>query len=210
MRSVLIFIAVLITANSIAQPQGYKQHINVQELQKSLADANKELSDISSDFKQIKNLSLLEEKLHSKGRFYYKKEFKVRIEYTEPFSYLMVMNGGKMLVKDEQKSNTINTGNSKMMQSVNRIIVDCMSGNVFANPDFKVNAYTGAKKYLISMRPVSAEMKKMFDKIDVYLEMNDLKVISLVMTEKGGDYTSMDFYNIQHNSSLNESLFKVK
>ena len=210
MHKILFFAAILIASTSIAQPQGFKHNPNTQSLQKSLADANEKLNDISSDFKQVKNLSLLEEKLQSKGRFYYQKEFKVRIEYTEPFSYLMVMNGSKMLVKDEHKSNTINTGNSKMMQSVNRIIVDCMSGNVFANPDFKVTAYASAKQHLISMQPTSAEMKKMFDKIDVYLDKTDLKVTGLVMTEKGGDYTSMDFSNIKHNTSLNESLFKVK
>lgn len=209
-RNIHLVFALLITVASAAQPAGYKQYPNTEELQSKLATSNKSLVDISSSFKQVKHMSLLEEELQSSGKFYFKKNFKVRIEYTEPFHYLMVMNSGKMMVKDEQKSSTINTGNSKMMQSVNRIIVDCMSGNVFTNPDFKVKGYSNASKYLISLSPVSSEMKKMFDKIDVYLNKSDLKVTSMVMTEKGGDYTSMNFYNIKHNNSLNESLFKVK
>ncbi|MBZ0098828.1 MAG: outer-membrane lipoprotein carrier protein LolA, partial [Taibaiella sp.] len=115
-----------------------------------------------------------------------------------------------MMVQDEQKSNKINTGNSKMMQSVNRVMIDCMQGTVFSNPDFKTTAYHNNSRYLLTLAPVSAEMKKLFEQIDVYMSKTNMDVVRLVMTETGGDYTNMEFYNTKHNSSLNESLFKVK
>ena len=96
-----------------------------------------------------RNLSLLSEKIKSKGKFYFKKEDKVRIEYTAPYAYLVVMNGGQLTIKDEQKTSKINTKNSKLMQSVNRIIIDCMRGTVFQNSDFKVSAYENGQNYLI-------------------------------------------------------------
>lgn len=208
--SITAIITVFISTISYAQPAGYKKVQDVHALQTSLTKTNSQLNNISSDFKQVKNMSLLEEKLQSRGKFYFEKEFKVRIEYIAPYSYLMVMNGNKMYVKDEQKSNTINTGNSKMMQSLNRVIVDCMSGSVFSNPDFSVTAYSNTKQYMLKMVPNSGEMKKLFEQIEVYMDTKDLKVQSLLMTENGGDYTSMNFYNIQHNTQLNESLFKIK
>lgn len=210
MRNIATIVIILYSFCAMAQPAGYKPVQDIDAFRSSLSEANQQLFDISSDFKQEKHLSLLEDKIWSKGKFYFKKDFKVRIEYTEPYSYLMVMNGNKMTVKDEQKSNTFNTGNSKMMQSVNRIIVDCMSGTVFDNPDFKVTAYIGKAGYLLAMVPIASEMKKLFDQIDVYMDKKNLEVQMLTMTEKGGDYTNMNFYNIKHNTSLNESLFKVK
>ncbi|MGN6569749.1 MAG: outer-membrane lipoprotein carrier protein LolA, partial [Flavipsychrobacter sp.] len=105
--------------------------------------------------------------------------------------------------------NKINTRNSKMMQSVNRIIIDCMRGSVFQNPDFKVTAYENGRDYLLSLSPVTEGMRKMFKQIDVYINKHNFDVNQLVMTEQGGDYTNMDFMNTKHNVSLNETLFRV-
>lgn len=193
-----------------AQPKGYQAVKNVSSFQSSLSQANNAKQTIASDFAQVKHLSLLADKIKSKGKFYFKKQDKVRIEYTSPYSYLLVMNGGQLMVKDEQKSNKINTRNSKTMQSVNRIMIDCMSGTVLQNPDFKVASYENGQSYLLSLEPVTDAMKKMFKQIDVYMDKKNFDVSRLTMTENGGDYTDMDFSNTQHNIALNESLFKVK
>lgn len=211
MRSSTLFILLFLSFTATAQPAGFKKLDDVNGFRTSLAQTQAAVNNISSDFKQVKNLSLLAEKIQSKGKFYFLKEDKVRIQYTEPYSYLVVMNGTRMLVKDEQKTNKINAGNSKMMQSVNRVMVDCMRGTVLSNPDFKVTVYHNSKQYLLAMVPTSAEMKKLFDRIDVYMDKTTLDVGKLVMTEKGGDYTNMDFFNTKHNTTaVNEALFKVK
>jgi len=193
-----------------AQPKGYSSVKNINAFQQSLAQANNVKQTIQSDFIQVKHLSLLADKIKSKGKFYFKKEDKVRIEYVDPYYYLLVMNGGQIMVKDEQKSNKVNTRNSKTMQSVNRIMIDCMRGTVFQNPDFKVSAYENTSGYLLSLVPTNDAMKKMFKQIDVYMDKKNFDVSRLTMTETGGDYTDMDFMNTQHNVALNEAIFKVK
>lgn len=193
-----------------AQPKGFTAVKNTAAFQQSLSQANAGKQTISSDFTQVKNLSLLADKIRSKGKFYFKKEDKVRIEYTSPFYYLLVMNSGQILVKDEQKTSKINTRNSKTMQSVNRIMIDCMRGTVFQNPDFKVNAFENAGGYLLSLNPANESMKKMFQQIDVYMDKKNFDVSRLTMTETGGDFTDMNFTNTQHNVALNDAIFKVK
>jgi outer membrane lipoprotein-sorting protein len=193
-----------------AQPKGYKQLANVAAFQQSLAKSTAALQTLQSDFVQTKHLSLLADKITSKGKFYYRKEDKVRIEYTSPFQYLLVMNGGQILVKDEQKTSHINARSSRMMQSINRIMIDCMRGSVFANQEFKVSAFENGGGYLLSLAPANDAMKKMFKQIDVYLTKTSLDVDRLTMTEQGGDYTDMDFTHAQHNIALNDALFKVR
>ncbi len=178
--------------------------------QQSLGASTSGLQSLQSDFVQTKHMAMLSDKITSKGVFYYRKEDKVRIEYTSPFSYLLVMNGGQILVKDEQKSTRINTRTSKVMQSVNRVMIDCMRGSVFGNPDFRVSAYEGASGYLLSMSPANAAMKGMFSQIDVYLSKSTLDVDRLTMTEQGGDFTTMDFRNSRRNAALSDALFKVR
>jgi outer membrane lipoprotein-sorting protein len=211
MRSAFLLLVCSFWAlNAIAQPKGYKQVADVPAFQQSLAKSTAALQTLQSDFVQTKHLSLLADKITSRGKFYYRKEDKVRIEYTAPFQYLLVMNGGQILVKDEQKTSRMNARTSKMMQSVNRIMIDCMRGSVFSNPDFKVSAYENGSGYLLSLTPATEAMKKMFRQIDVYLSRTGFDVDRLVMTEQGGDYTDMDFTHSQHNLSLNDAMFKVR
>ena len=195
---------------ALAQPAGFNTVKNTYALKEALSKSNTTVQTVSSDFTQVKNMALLKEKIKSKGRFYFKKDDKVRIEYTQPYSYLMIMNGSQMLIKDEQKTSKINTGNSKMMQSVNRVMIDCMRGTMFQNPDFKVTALENTTTYLMQLLPVSPAIKKMFSDIEVYLDKKTLDVTQLVMTEQGGDNTTMVFTNTRHNAILNDQIFKVK
>ncbi len=210
MHKLLWLFILCLPAAVYAQPKGYATVKNITSFQQSLAKANAATQTIASDFTQTKHLSLLAENIKSKGKFYFKKEGKVRIEYTSPFTYLMVMNNGQVMVKDEQKTNKINTRNSKAMQSVNRIMIDCMQGTVFQNTDFNTSAYENNTGYMLSMQPATDAVKKMFRQIDVYMDKKNFDVTRLTMTEQGGDFTDMDFINTQHNTTLNESLFKVK
>ncbi len=210
MHKYLTIVFFLLSFAAIAQPKGYSLVKNTAALQQAININNARIQTITSDFVQVKNMALLEEKIKSKGRFYYKKENKVRIEYASPFTYLLVMNGNQIVVKDEQKTSKINTKNSKAMQSVNRIMVDCMSGAVFQNKDFNVIAYESNAGYLLSMQPATDAMKKMFKQIDVYMNKKTMDVDRLSMTELGGDYTDMHFTNTKHNAPLDEVLFKAK
>ena len=211
MRSVATIIFFSLSGlTAAAQPKGYKPVGNVPAFQQTLSKSTDALQSLQSNFVQTKHLSLLSDKISSKGKFYYRKEDKVRIEYTSPFQYLLVMNGGKVMVRDEQKTSRINARNSKMLQSVNRIMIDCMRGSVFSNPDFKVSAFEGAAGYLLTLAPANESMKKMFSQIDVYLTKTGLDVDRLTLKEQGGDYTDMDFSDSRHNLALNDALFSTR
>lgn len=205
-----VLLLCLLAVAAYAQPKGFTAVKNVAAFEQSLSKVNAAVQTISSDFAQVKNMALLAEKIKSKGRFYFKKEDKVRIEYTSPFTYLLVMNGTQVMVKDEQKTNKINTKNSKMMQSINKVMMDCMRGTVMGNTDFKTSVYENGQSYLLSMSPANDAMKKMFKEINVYMNKKGYDVHRLSMVEQGGDYTDMDFTNTQHNVSLNDALFKAK
>lgn len=211
MRNTFFLLGLLLcTFVATAQPKGFKPVANLAQFQQTLQKNTSAQQSIQSDFVQTKHLSMLADKITSKGKFYYRKEDKVRIEYTTPFQYLVVMNGGQMMVKDEQKTSRINTRGSKTMQSVNRIMLDCMRGTVFSNPDFKVTAYENAGSYLLSLSPANDGVKKLFKQIDIFLTRTNLDVDRLTMTEQGGDFTDMAFSHTQHNIALNDALFKVK
>jgi outer membrane lipoprotein-sorting protein len=172
--------------------------------------ASLQLQSVESDFVQVKNLSLLKEKITSHGKFFYKKGNKVRIEYVKPFSYLMVLNNDAMMVMDEHKKSTFNTRSNKMMQSINSIMMDCMSGNVYNNKEFSTNVMENTKEYMLTLTPSTSMMKKMFSTIEVYLSKTDYTVLRLNMIEKEGDNSLMTFSNRILNKAIDEKLFNTK
>lgn len=209
---ILMMMVFVLTGNLMvrAQKAGFSAMSNTATLQQALAKNAQATQSISSDFNQVKNMKMLNDKVSSKGKFYYKQSDKVRIEYTSPFSYLLVMNGGMIAVKENGKVSKINTRNSLTMQSVNRIMMDCMRGTVFNNKDFSVKAYASSAQYLLTLTPVSSAVKGMFKNIDVYINKSDNQVARLIMTENGGDNTEMTFTNRKLNTNLADALFSVR
>jgi outer membrane lipoprotein-sorting protein len=175
------------------------------------ASASAKTTDISADFKQEKTLSLLSEKLISKGKFYFKKENLVRMEYTSPYQYLMIINGGKIIVKDGQKTNSMSSGSSNtMFQQLNQLMMDCMRGTVFDNKNFSVRLFEDADTYLAEMTPVSSQMSSLFKKVNVVIKKNTFLVNQVQMFEPSGDNTLISYFNQKINTSLPDVLFSVK
>jgi outer membrane lipoprotein-sorting protein len=90
----------------VAQIKGFTPVKDLPAFKKSFAEASKKVNSIKCDFVQEKNLSVLSEKITSKGTFMFMKQNKTRLEYIKPFKYLLIINGDKVFIKDEQKSNT--------------------------------------------------------------------------------------------------------
>lgn len=210
MKRVLFLLLSFLPLFVMGQEKGFSLINSTQTLQAFLAKNAAQTNSISSDFLQEKQMKMLEGKVVSKGKFFYKKEDKVRIEYQQPFQYLLVMNRGSISVKDEGKTNKINTRNSKTMQSINHVMIDCMKGTVFNNKDFSVKAYESNQQYLLVLNPVDAGMKKMFSNIKVYLDKQNAVVTQLMMQENSGDFTLMKFSNIKTNAPVSDQLFNIR
>lgn len=153
---------------------------------------------------------MLQDKVKSKGKFHFMQPDKIRIEYTEPFKYLLVMSGGNVLINDGHKTTRMNIRNNDAMQSVNQVLMDCMRGTVFSNKDFSTNALESSTQYKIVLEPKSAEIKKILSGIDIYLDKSNMQVVKLIMKEKSGDETNMIFSNTQNNTPIDNALFRIR
>ncbi|MFV0604375.1 MAG: LolA family protein [Niabella sp.] len=188
----------------------YKLVSNTTAFTAAFTEASAKTNSIVSNFTQVKTLALLSEKLSSKGKFYFQKNDKVRMEYTSPFQYLMIINGSKVFIKDGEKTNTLNSKSNKMFQQINQLMMDCMSGNIFGNKNFSVRLFEDADNYLAEMTPQTGQLKSMFKKVNVILKKSNYIVSQVQMFEPGGDYTSLNYTNQQINTRLSDALFSVK
>ncbi|MCC7030433.1 MAG: outer membrane lipoprotein carrier protein LolA [Chitinophagaceae bacterium] len=200
----------LLSFNIFAQNGGFTAVKDITAFKSAFAAASQKIESIESNFSQVKNLAMLKDKINSKGKFYYKKGNKVRIEYTSPYTYLMILNNNNMTIRDGQKTSNYNTKSNKIMQSVNNIMLDCMRGSVYGNKEFSVEAFENPKEYLLKMKPMTAVMKKMFANIEVFLDKKDFHVLRLNMIENGGDNSLMSFSNSVMNKNMPDALFTLQ
>jgi outer membrane lipoprotein-sorting protein len=200
-----LLIAIPLYAN--AQYSGYEPVSNLTEFKGEFAAQSSKINSITSNFIQEKILSALTEKITSNGHFKFKRSNKVRIEYTKPFSYVMIMNGDKMMVKDEQKQTQVNVKSNKLFQQINRIMIDCVQGTILDSKDFTTRVFENDKKYLLEMRPVSRSLREFFQTILLVVERSDYSVHAIEMNEPSGDNTIITFTNKKLNDQIPDSVF---
>ena len=208
-RLFLLLLLMLAGISSHAQYTGYRLLPDITTFKDQFTAAAKKINSIKSDFQQEKNLSMLSEKIISKGKFWFKKDNLVRMEYNQPFQYLMIINKNNVFVKDGQKENTISTKSNKLFQQINKITVDCVQGTMLTNPDFKIKVFENNKAYLIEMTPSAKGLKDYFKNIHVIIDKTDYSVIRIDMQELSGDNTIINFTNKELNVTIPDALFVI-
>ncbi|MFN8242437.1 MAG: outer membrane lipoprotein carrier protein LolA [Ferruginibacter sp.] len=208
----LFFLLLMLAATRQVQAQyaGYTPIADPAKFKDQFSAASQKTNSIKSDFVQEKNLSMLSEKITSKGKFWFKKTNMVRMEYTSPYQYLMIINKDKVYVKDGQKENKVSAKSNKIFQQINRIMLDCVQGTTLSNPDFKTRVFEGKAGYLVELVPVTKGLKEMFKTITVVVDKKDFSVNTLDMTEVSGDNTLIRFINKELNANLADTLFDIK
>ena len=208
MNKIRILIFLLVICNtSFGQ---YKLVPNTSEFKSLFTTAYTKTNTIASDFIQVKTLTLLADKITSRGKFYFQKDNKLRMEYISPYPYLMVINGNKVSVKDGQKTSTMSARSNKLFQRMNQLMMDCMRGSVFDNKDFSVRLFEDNDTYLAEMTPVNSQMGGLFKKVNVILKKANFMVTQVQMFEPAGDYTSIQYNNQKLNTNLPDALFAVR
>jgi len=199
----------LLSARANAQYAGYKPVADLQTFRKSFATESAKVQTITSDFTQEKVLTALTEKITSYGKFWFKRSNRVRIDYTKPFVYRMVMNGDKMLVRDEQKENRINVRSNKLFQQVNRIMIDCVQGTILDSKDFTTRVFENDKSFLLEMTPSGKGLRDFFQTIVLTVEKKDYSVRVIEMNEPAGDKTVISFTNKILNAAVADEVFAL-
>ena len=210
MNRVILTILILAAGFAVkAQYPGYTSVADLAKFKTGFSAATQKTASIKSDFIQEKNLAMLSEKIISKGNFWFKKDSRVRMEYNQPFKYLMILNKDKVYVKDGQKESKVSTKSNKLFQQINRIMIDCMQGTMLSNTDFNTRVFENKNSALVELSPLTKGLKELFKSINVIVDKKDFSVASIEMKELSGDNTIIRFTNKEPNASINDSMFTI-
>ncbi len=208
----LLFFCIVFGSAITAQAQhaGYTQLSDLTKFKQQFAEVAAKTNSIKSDFTQEKNLSMLSEKITSKGKFWYRKPNMLRMEYTQPFNYLMILNKDNVYIRDGQKENKVSTRSNKVFKQINKIVVDCIQGTALNSGDFKSAVYENKGTYLVSLSPVNKQLSDFFKTIEITVDKKDYSVNTIEMLESSGDSTILHFTNKEINANIPDALFAIK
>ena len=189
------------------QSKDFKAVADLKMFREAFASNSAKIQTITSEFRQEKKLFALTENMTSTGRFWFKRSNMVRIEYEKPFFYRVIMNGDKVVVKDDLQQSSVSVRSSKLFQQVNQIILDCIQGTILKNKDFNTTVSENEKFFKLQMVPVQKSMRDFFSIINLIVLKTDYSVESIEMLEPSGDATMMTFSDKVITKSVDDQIF---
>lgn len=210
MRNWIVVALIFITLSCDAQYSGYKPVTATDAFKQSFTKASQSTQSIQCTFVQEKNLSMLSDKIVSTGKFWFKRENKVRMEYEKPSYYLLVINGTNVKTKDGQKENKVSAKSNKMFEQVNKMMIDCVQGTALDNKSFSTKLFESSQNFLVEMTPTVKSLQGIFKTIVLTVDKKDYQVTKMDMLEQSGDNTLITFQHRQTNVNIADDLFSVK
>ncbi len=193
----------------MAQPKPLSQ-TDAQEVKKRISEAAKTSLSIEAQFTQTKELSVIREKIISKGNFYFKKQKLLRWEYTYPFPYLIIFNNDKIYIKDEDKENHVSLQSNKVFREVNNILIGAVEGTLLSDSkNFSCNIFDLHDQFQASMIPLNPRIRETLSEIVLFFNKSDYTVDKLIMREVSGDYTNIEFSGKKINQNIPDAKFNI-
>lgn len=184
---------------------------NTDELNKRLTTEAQHLESIESDFIQQKYLDIFDEKVTSKGKFYYKKENKICMDYSQPLNYLIVINDTKLKIVSDGKKSIVSLNSNKMMNQMQDMLTACMVGDLSKlSSDYQLAYFEDSKYYLVKIKPISKAVQAYINEMEIYLDKKDMSVYKLRLSETATNYTEYEFLNKKFNTLTDEKVFAIR
>ncbi len=197
MKRVLLYIICLLTVFS-AFGQNSRELVGEQRL-KAINEITRNtvgIQSLSCQFTQTKQSFLLVDNAEAKGKMSYSRPKSMRWEYITPYSYALVVEGDSLSMTGNGTASTNQKAN-RMMKEMSSLIIGSINGErLFDERTFSINIYEETGCYRVKMNPKRKDMQRMFQNITFLFGSDDYTVRSVVLTEKSGDATTINFENL--------------
>lgn len=203
------YIMIMLALAGIVCP-AFAQDFNEAQVKQKINLVASKMQTMQCNFVQTKYLKMLNDKMVSHGKMYYRQSDKLRWEYTSPYAYIFILNGTKVLLKREKHDDIIDVRQNKIFKEIARIMMNSVVGKCFSdNKDFHVSIASSASDWITTLLPQHSNMKQMFQKIIIHFNKQRSMVSRVELYEKNGDRTVIDLKNVLTNAPVNAKLFAI-
>ena len=203
---------ICLLSTGIANAENLKSATETQkkEIKSNISKISSTTNSLQCNFTQKKEISVLAEKFVSEGIMYFKKQNSLRWQYDTPYKYLFILSGGKVLIKNESRTDKFDANTNKLFRGISEIMIGCVNGTMLTNENkFSSQYYVGQNTVVVKMTPKDKELKKMMTTVSLTFSKKDWLVQTIEMMEQGGDKTIINFTTKHVNKAISDDLFRI-
>ena len=208
-KLLLIFLATMIMQFTFAQDGSFVPVSDIESVKEKIRSNAEKTNSVSSEFVQEKHLTMMEEVLISEGRFFFKKENKIRWEYIKPITYAIIINGSSFTINNDGKISQFDAESNNLFKEINNMIVMAIQGNFVDDPEYIANFFQNDKHILATLKPNNELLENILTDIEIYFSREDMSVEIVKFIEPGGDFTRTSFNNRKVNIEISDDQFNA-
>lgn len=202
-----ILLTLLIFAITKPYSQSYVEVKSTTSFYEKLKSISENTETIQCDFIQEKQLSFMEQAMVSKGKMYFAGTDQLRWEYTEPYSYAVLMVKDKLVIIDEGDVNQTKLGKNPAFKKVQQLMTKTLRGDFSAQDDqFDQTIEENAESYRMTLIPRDPAMAEFISSMSLYFSKPDFIMSKFVMDENG-DTTTTTLSNQRINAGIGDEVF---
>ena len=127
------------------------------------------------------------------------------------FKDMNYIEGGRVLLKNKERSDVINVAQNKLFREIARIMMGSMVGSCLDDSrTFNTTIAAGKGEWVATLVPRRKDMKQMFQRIILHFDPQQATVSRVELGEKNGDLTTIDLKNIRKNETIDSRTFAVE
>lgn len=182
------------------------QTLTVDEVVQRIRESREKTKDFSADLLQEKKISLLKEKVISKGRIRFKKPDKISIEFFHPETSQMVYDGKTFLLyfKEEKMAERYQVQGNPVVEKY----------LLFSKDPFQEKLaqwrIVEDRETLLALEILPKVKDPLFVKTRMWISNKDWIITGMEMVEKNGDTTTLRYSNMRVNMGLADSDFEIR
>ncbi len=180
--------------------------VSLEDVNRTLASANT----VFTHFVQERHLALLKEPLRSEGYLCFQQPGRIRWEVTNPYKSILVSDGSGVAQFEwvDEKWKKLDLGLAAAMQHVVAQIAGVMKGQYSRESrEYSVDLAQTASGPVITLIPRNEKMRRMIQAIEVHLAPDLKATRQVVLREKDGDFTTIQFDVQAVNVKFDEQTF---
>lgn len=182
------------------------QPLTPDEVVKRIKESREKIKDFSADLLQEKKLSLLKEKVVSKGRVRFKMPDKIFIEFFHPEASQMVYDGKTFLLyfKEEKMAERYQVQGNPMVEKF----------LLFSRDPFQERLAQWRiledRASFLTLEILPKVKDSFFVKTSMWISKKDWMMTGMELVEKNGDTTTFRYSNIKINTGLSDFDFQIQ
>jgi outer membrane lipoprotein carrier protein len=205
-KAFLVLFLFSMTVNVFSQEQKMSAS-EIADFKATVEKDTKTIKSLKTDFVQYKHLDFLSKEIETSGKMAFKSPNLLNWQYTKPYQYSIVFKNNKVYINDQGKKNTVDAGNSKMFEKINKLIIGSVSGNMFDDNEFSIAYFKNKDFYITKLSPKTASIKKYIKEVHLYFPMQDATVSQVKLIEPSNDFTRIVFKNKIINAKVDDAIF---